>query len=87
MLLRGLVMFSFLLLLVSGILGFSPEWNQWIEWKLKYEKRYSSLEDEQQHMEIWLENLKFVSQHNAKEDMMFLVELNSFADQVNFTEY
>lgn len=76
------IMFVYLVLFLSGIFGLSREIKEWRQWKQRHGKTYPSLQVEQQHMEIWIENYRYVQDHNNKTDVTFEVELNSFADQV-----
>ena len=55
---------------------------EWISWKLKYNKTYTSLEEESVHKETWIKNKVYVEDHNRKAGINFKVVLNQFADQV-----
>lgn len=76
------IMLVYLVLFITGIFGLSREIREWRQWKLRHGKTYPSLHVEQQHMEIWAENYRYVQDHNSRTDVTFEVELNSFADQV-----
>ena len=56
---------------------------EWLSWKLKYNKKYKSLEEESVHKAIWLKNKAYVEDHYRKADVKFKVGLNKFADQVS----
>ncbi|KAK2843703.1 hypothetical protein Q7C36_011918 [Tachysurus vachellii] len=52
-------------------------------WKLKFDKSYTSVEEENKHKEIWFETLKFVREHNKLADQglkSYRVEMSYFAD-------
>ena len=57
---------------------------EWISWKAKYSRKYESKELERAHHEIWQRNKVIVEEHNSKPDASFKMELNNFADQVNY---
>lgn len=79
-------MFGFLLLLLVGILGLSSDRQAWIQWKMRHGKTYTSLQEERDHMAVWLENNMFVAEHNSRRDVSFKVALNALADKVPFIE-
>ncbi|XP_078492719.1 procathepsin L-like [Ciona intestinalis] len=59
--------------------------NEWEEWKTLYGKVYRA-EEELKRQYIWLENLKYVTQHNLEADEgkhTYRVDTNQFADLSN----
>ena len=72
-----------LLVSIQTVVSFSLEWDAWIQWKLQHEKTYPSYQEEQSHMNVWLDNYKFVNEHNSRTDVTYNIELNFLADQVH----
>ena len=77
-----MAMFGYMMLLLGGILGLDSDRQAWIQWKLQHGKTYPSYQEEQSHMNVWLDNYKFVNEHNSRTDVTYKVELNFLADQV-----
>uniref|UniRef100_A0A1B6L4Q2 Cathepsin propeptide inhibitor domain-containing protein n=1 Tax=Graphocephala atropunctata TaxID=36148 RepID=A0A1B6L4Q2_9HEMI len=58
---------------------------QWELFKITHEKEYSTEQEEQNRKLIFVNNLKFVREHNAKfekGEVTFDVEINKFADLI-----
>ena len=55
----------------------------WLSWKLKYNKNYKTDVKEIEHRAIWEKNKVYVEAHNKRDDVLFKIEMNQFADQVS----
>ena len=57
---------------------------EWLIWKARHQRRYSSMEDETKRYKIWLHNKKFIDEHNSQADAMgYHVAMNHFSDLVS----
>ena len=70
---------GFLLLASSAYANFDNEWN---EWKEEHGKIYDTIVEYAQRKEIFVENIKYILQHNM-EYHNFTLGLNQFADLTN----
>nr|XP_048303516.1 cathepsin J-like isoform X1 [Myodes glareolus] len=78
----------FLTILCLGVASAAPALDpsldaEWQEWKMRYEKSYSSLEEEAQKRAIWEENMKMVKMHNGENGLGkngFTMKMNAFGD-------
>uniref|UniRef100_H2ZK39 Uncharacterized protein n=1 Tax=Ciona savignyi TaxID=51511 RepID=H2ZK39_CIOSA len=79
-----LVVFALCVAVTNAGLVFQDEWE---EWKTLYGKSYEPAEEAKRQY-IWLENLKYVTQHNLEADEgkhTYRVDTNKYADLVSFT--
>nr|CAA71554.1 cathepsin [Geodia cydonium] len=53
--------------------------DEWEQWKLKYNKQYSSQEEDYLRQRVWLSNLKFVEEFDSEREG-YTVAMNEFAD-------
>ena len=58
---------------------------KWNEWKSKYNKLYSTVQEEADKRAVWEGNLEYVETHNNDVRSEFKLEMNRFADQVNLS--
>lgn len=57
---------------------------QWSLWKEARGKRYSSVEEEMQRYSVWLDNTRYIEQHNENaEQHGYSLKMNSFGDLVS----
>ncbi|KAM5170151.1 cathepsin 8-like [Mantella aurantiaca] len=59
---------------------------EWLAWKLKYDKTYPSLEEEESRRNAWEDNWHMVQNHNALADQglsTFRMAMNHFADMTS----
>ncbi|XP_075827040.1 cathepsin J-like isoform X1 [Microtus pennsylvanicus] len=81
----------FLTILCLGVVSAAPALDpslddEWQEWKMKYEKSYSSLEEEAQKRAVWEENMKMIKMHNGENGLGkngFTMEMNAFGDMTH----
>lgn len=71
----------FLLLLVPFCLAENYIDIKWNEWKSKYNKLYSTVQEEADKRAVWEGNLEYVETHNNDVRSEFKLEMNRFADQ------
>ncbi len=55
---------------------------QWKEWKDLHGKTYSHEREEAERSLVWLDNKKFIENHNALGDSSYTLSLNQFGDMV-----
>ncbi|XP_060735071.1 cathepsin L-like isoform X2 [Tachysurus vachellii] len=59
------------------------------KWKMKFDKSYTSVEEENKHKENWFENLKLIRDHNRLADQgikSYRLDMNYFADMTGALE-
>ncbi|XP_060735066.1 cathepsin L-like isoform X3 [Tachysurus vachellii] len=59
------------------------------KWKMKFDKSYTSVEEENKHKENWFDNLKLVRDHNRLADQgikSYRLDMNYFADMTGALE-
>ena len=57
---------------------------QWGAWKAARGKSYSCVEVEKERYSVWLDNMRYIEQHNREADKHgFSVKMNSFGDMVS----
>jgi cathepsin L len=55
--------------------------DEWETWKLAYNKKYVSPDEEVKRYNVWIENKKFIELHNKKKDKIgYTLEMNKFGD-------
>lgn len=52
-------------------------------WLMKHGKAYNALKEKEKRFEIFKDNLRFIDDHNAKENPTYKLGLNRFADLTN----
>ena len=67
----------------------APLVEEWESWKMYYNRKYNSKEEELQRQVIWQANKKYVEEHNAHKDKFgYSLKMNQFADMVgSFSQY
>ena len=56
---------------------------EWETWKLAYNKKYLSPDEEVKRYNVWIENKKYIEIHNKKKDKIgYTLEMNKFGDIV-----
>ena len=57
---------------------------QWGAWKEARGRSYSSVEEEKERYSVWLDNMRYIEQHNREADKHgFSLKMNSFGDTVS----
>ncbi|KAK7099382.1 procathepsin L-like [Littorina saxatilis] len=59
---------------------------EWLAWKEKHGKVYSSVQEETRAHALWLRNMDFIQSHNSRSDVSFTLEMNEFGDQESTAE-
>ena len=54
---------------------------EWMQWKGEHKITYQSNEEEGKRYSIWLDNMKYINEHNAK-NLSFTLRMNQFGDLV-----
>ena len=57
---------------------------EWISWKGEHKKLYKSFDEEKRRYSIWLDNKKYIEEHNNKNasKLGFTLKMNQFGDLV-----
>lgn len=55
---------------------------EWKQWKEEHSVLYASIEEEMYRYSIWLDNMKYIIQHNDK-NLSFTLKMNQFGDLVS----
>ena len=76
------------LLLLSAILYqyalSAPFHKEWLLWKKEHDKAYPHREEESKRHNIWLENKKYIEEHNQEAHIHgFTLKMNHLGDLVN----
>ncbi|KAL7861640.1 hypothetical protein SRHO_G00130810 [Serrasalmus rhombeus] len=74
------------LVVVAGAASFSLEDLEFHTWKLKFGKRYGSMDEESRRKMTWLDNRKLILEHNLLADQglrSYRLGMNHFADMDN----
>lgn len=55
----------------------------WRDWKVSFDREYSSIEQESHRYSIWMDNLIHIVTHNDDKDTTYKLRLNQFGDLTN----
>ena len=62
----------------------TPLADEWMSWKLLYNKNYATQEEELRRQIIWKANKEYVEEHNAQKDKFgYTLKMNQFGDLVS----
>ena len=54
--------------------------NEWMRFKIKFNRTYRNSDEDFKRFEIFKENLKFIMKHNENSAKNFKIEINRFSD-------
>ena len=55
---------------------------EWMLWKGEHNRWYMSLGEEEKRFGIWLENKKYINNHNQQQKHTYSLRMNHFGDMV-----
>ncbi len=55
---------------------------EWKLWKGGYNRSYFSLEEEKRRFSVWLDNKKYIDEHNQQQKHTYTLGMNHFGDMV-----
>ncbi len=64
----------------NNLRGYTSIWDEFTKFQKKYNKFYGSIEELENRLEVFKENLYFITQHNALPAQNFTLGINQFAD-------